>query len=160
MISTGNEKRNLLSVFIGCAIVFPILLGFVIPLYESFISSEYLSRYITPFGEQYSALGFPFLYIVFAKSPGIIYALILAISIYVSLKTPKECQFMTSLVAFIFALLTALYGLAVFFNNALMVIGNIVYPVGTDFPLIICFVYGVLLIYAASERKNRTSKPR
>lgn len=67
---------------------------------------------------------------------------------------------MTSLVAFIFVLLTALYGLAVFFNNALMIIGNIVYPVGTDFPLIICFVYGVLLIYAASERKNRTSKPR
>ena len=95
MIVSNEEKNRTIIPFIFVAIIAPILTCLVIPLYESYVS-ESLSRFDSPFLDMTVQMAMHnqiigmILNYVFAKSPMFLFALLLAVSIVILLKTPSE----------------------------------------------------------------------
>lgn len=136
------------------AVIAPILASLVIPLYSSSVS-ESVSRFQTPFLEisaqnQILGIALNFLYVA---SPVVLFSLVLAASIVVLLKAPKQSQLAVCIIAFVISLVILIYATAVIFNPSLRMIGELEFSYGSDFPLIACFVYGALLVYAGIARK-------
>ncbi|MED9873462.1 MAG: hypothetical protein U0K14_06105 [Eggerthellaceae bacterium] len=69
------------------------------------------------------------------------------------LKAPKQSQLAACIIAFVISLVILIYATAVIFNPSLRMIGELEFSYGSDFPLIACFVYGALLVYAGIVRK-------
>ena len=154
MVISNEEKKHIAIPCVLIAVIAPILASLVIPLYSSSVS-ESVSRFQTPFLEiatqnQILGIAFNFLYVA---SPAVLFSLVLAASIVVLLKAPKQSQLAVCIIAFVISLVILIYATAVIFNPSLRMIGELEFSYGSDFPLIACFVYGALLVYAGTARK-------
>lgn len=154
MVISNEEKKHIAIPCVLIAVIAPILVSFVIPLYSSSVS-ESVSRFQTPFleiAEQNQILGIA-LNFLYVASPAVLFSLVLAASIVVLLKAPKQSQLAVCIIAFVISLAILIYATAVIFNPGLRMIGELEFSYGSDFPLIACFVYGALLVYASIARK-------
>ena len=154
MVISNEEKKHNVIPYVLIAVIAPILASLVIPLYSSSVS-ESVSRFQTPFLEiatqnQILGIALNFLYVA---SPAVLFSLVLAASIVVLLKAPKQSQLAACIIAFVISLVILIYATAVIFNPSLRMIGELEFSYGSDFPLIACFVYGALLVYAGIARK-------
>jgi hypothetical protein len=154
MVISNEEKKHNAIPYVLIAVIAPILASLVIPLYSSSVS-ESVSRFQTPFLEiatqnQILGIALNFLYVA---SPAVLFSLVLAASIVVLLKAPKQSQLAACIIAFVISLVILIYATAVIFNPSLRMIGELEFSYGSDFPLIACFVYGALLVYAGIARK-------
>lgn len=154
MVISNEEKKHNAIPYVLIAVIAPILASLVIPLYSSSVS-ESVSRFQTPFLEiatqnQILGIALNFLYVA---SPAVLFSLVLAASIVVLLKAPKQSQLAACIIAFVISLVVLIYATAVIFNPSLRMIGELEFSYGSDFPLIACFVYGALLVYAGIARK-------
>lgn len=154
MVISNEEKKHIAIPCVLIAVIAPILASLVIPLYSSSVS-ESVSRFQTPFLEiatqnQILGIAFNFLYVA---SPAVLFSLVLAASIVVLLKAPKQSQLAVCIIAFVISLVILVYATAVIFDPGLRMIGELEFSYGSDFPLIACFVYGALLVYAGTARK-------
>lgn len=154
MVISNEEKKHNAIPYVLIAVIAPILASLVIPLYSSSVS-ELVSRFQTPFLEiatqnQILGIALNFLYVA---SPAVLFSLVLAASIVVLLKAPKQSQLAACIIAFVISLVILIYATAVIFNPSLQMIGELEFSYGSDFPLIACFVYGALLVYAGIARK-------
>jgi len=154
MVISNEEKKHNAIPYVLIAVIAPILASLVIPLYSSSVS-ESVSRFQTPFLEiatqnQILGIALNFLYVA---SPAVLFSLVLAASIVVLLKAPKQSQLAACIIAFVISLVILIYATAVIFNPSLRMIGELEFSYGSDFPLIACFVYGALLVYAGIVRK-------
>lgn len=154
MVISNEEKKHIAIPCVLIAVIAPILASLVIPLYSSSVS-ESVSRFQTPFLEiatqnQILGIAFNFLYVA---SPAVLFSLVLAASIVVLLKAPKQSQLAVCIIAFVISLVILVYATAVIFDPSLRMIGELEFSYGSDFPLIACFVYGALLVYAGTARK-------
>lgn len=154
MVISNEEKKHNAIPYVLIAVIAPILASLVIPLYSSSVS-ESVSRFQTPFLEiatqnQILGIALNFLYVA---SPAVLFSLVLAASIVVLLKAPKQSQLAACIIAFVIGLVILIYATAVIFNPSLRMIGELEFSYGSDFPLIACFVYGALLVYAGIARK-------
>lgn len=154
MVISNEEKKHNAIPYVLIAVIAPILASLVIPLYSSSVS-ESVSRFQTPFLEiatqnQILGIALNFLYVA---SPAVLFSLVLAASIVVLLKAPKQSQLAACIIAFVISLVILIYATAVIFNPGLRMIGELEFSYGSDFPLIACFVYGALLVYAGIARK-------
>ena len=154
MVISNEEKKHNAIPYVLIAVIAPILASLVIPLYSSSVS-ESVSRFQTPFLEiatqnQILGIALNFLYVA---SPAVLFSLVLAASIVVLLKAPKQSQLAACIIAFVISLVILVYATAVIFNPSLRMIGELEFSYGSDFPLIACFVYGALLVYAGIARK-------
>lgn len=154
MVISNEEKKHIAIPCMLIAVIAPILASLVIPLYSSSVS-ESVSRFQTPFLEiatqnQILGIALNFLYVA---SPAVLFSLVLAASIVVLLKAPKQSQLTACIIAFVISLAILIYATAVIFNPSLRMIGELEFSYGSDFPLIACFVYGALLVYAGIARK-------
>lgn len=95
MVVSNEEKKRIITPYMFVAIIAPILTCLVIPLYESYVS-ESLSRFDSPFLDMTLQMAMDnqifgmILNYVFAESPMFLFALFLAVSIVILLKTPSE----------------------------------------------------------------------
>lgn len=154
MVILNEEKKQVATLPTLVAIIAPILTSLVIPFYSSYVSNT-VNRFQTPFMDiamENHFLGVV-LNLIFFASPAILYALVLAISIVLLLKAPKQNQLTICIVAFVVSFVLLIYATMIIFNPSLQRIGDLTYPYGSDFPLIACFVYGALLVYAGMTRK-------
>lgn len=154
MVISNEEKKHNAIPYVLIAVIAPILASLVIPLYSSSVS-ESVSRFQTPFLEiatqnQILGIALNFLYVA---SPAVLFSLVLAASIVALLKAPKQSQLAACIIAFVISLVILIYATAVIFNPSLRMIGELEFSYGSDFPLIACFVYGALLVYAGIARK-------
>lgn len=154
MVISDEEKKHNAIPYVLIAVIAPILASLVIPLYSSSVS-ESVSRFQTPFLEiatqnQILGIALNFLYVA---SPAVLFSLVLAASIVVLLKAPKQSQLAACIIAFVISLVILIYATAVIFNPSLRMIGELEFSYGSDFPLIACFLYGALLVYAGIARK-------
>ncbi|MEE0343418.1 MAG: hypothetical protein UDM08_01315 [Eggerthellaceae bacterium] len=154
MVISNEEKKHIAIPCVLIAVIAPILTSLVIPLYSSSVS-ESVRRFQTPFLEiatqnQILGIALNFLYVA---SPAVLFSLVLAASIVVLLKAPKQSQLAACIIAFVISLVILIYATAVIFNPSLRMIGELEFSYGSDFPLIACFVYGALLVYAGIARK-------
>lgn len=154
MVISNEEKKHNAIPYVLIAVIAPILASLVIPLYSSSVS-ESVSRFQTPFLEiatqnQILGIALNFLYVA---SPAVLFSLVLVASIVVLLKAPKQSQLAACIIAFVISLVILIYATAVIFNPSLRMIGELEFSYGSDFPLIACFVYGALLVYAGIARK-------
>jgi glycerol uptake facilitator-like aquaporin len=154
MVISNEEKKHNTIPYVLIAVIAPILASLVIPLYSSSVS-ESVSRFQTPFLEiatqnQILGIALNFLYVA---SPAVLFSLVLAASIVVLLKAPKQSQLAACIIAFVISLVILIYATAVIFNPSLRMIGELEFSYGSDFPLIACFLYGALLVYAGIARK-------
>lgn len=154
MVILNEEKKQVATLPTLVAIIAPILTSLVIPFYSSYVSNT-VSRFQTPFleiAEQNQIFGVA-LNLLYVESPTVLFSLVLAASIVVLLKAPKQNQLVVCIIAFVISLVILVYATAVIFNPSLRMIGELEFSYGSDFPLITCFVYGALLIYAGMTRK-------
>ena len=154
MVISNEEKKHIAIPCVLIAVIAPILVSFVIPLYSSSVS-ESVSRFQAPFleiAEQNQILGIA-LNFLYVASPAVLFSLVLAASIVVLLKAPKQSQLAICIIAFVISLVILGYATAVIFDPSLRMIGELEFSYGSYFPLIACFVYGALLIYAGIARK-------
>lgn len=154
MIVSNEEKKRTITPFIFVAIIAPILTCLVIPLYESYVS-ESVKRFHTPFLDiamQNQILGLA-LHFLFVESPAILFSLVLAVSIVLLLKAPKQRRVTGCIITFVISLIFLVYAAAIIFNPALQRIGELIYPYGSDYSLIACFIYAALLVYTSITRK-------
>lgn len=154
MVISNEEKKQVATLPTLVAIIAPILTSLVIPFYSSYVSNT-VSRFQTPFleiAEQNQIFGVA-LNLLYVESPTVLFSLVLAASIVVLLKAPKQNQLVVCIIAFVISLVILVYATAVIFNPSLRMIGELEFSYGSDFPLITCFVYGALLIYAGMTRK-------
>lgn len=154
MVISNEEKKHIAIPCVLIAVIAPILASLVIPLYSSSVY-ESVSRFQTPFLEiaaQNQILGIT-LNLLYVASPVVLFSLVLAVSIVVLLKAPKQSQRAVCIIAFVISLVILIYATAVIFNPSLRMIGELEFSYGSDFPLIACFVYGALLVYAGTARK-------
>lgn len=154
MVISNEEKKQVATLPTLVAIIAPILTSLVIPFYSSYVSNT-VSRFQTPFleiAEQNQIFGVA-LNLLYVESPTVLFSLVLAASIVVLVKAPKQNQLVVCIIAFVISLVILVYATAVIFNPSLRMIGELEFSYGSDFPLITCFVYGALLIYAGMARK-------
>lgn len=154
MVILNEEKKRIAIPYVLVAVIAPILASLAAPLYSSSVS-ESVSRFQTPFleiAEQNQIFGVA-LNLLYVESPTVLFSLVLAASIVVLLKAPKQNQLVVCIIAFVISLVILVYATAVIFNPSLRMIGELEFSYGSDFPLITCFVYGALLIYAGMTRK-------
>lgn len=154
MVISNEEKKHIAIPCVLIAVIAPILASLVIPLYSSSVY-ESVSRFQTPFLEiaaQNQILGIT-LNLLYVASPVVLFSLVLAVSIVVLLKAPKQSQRAVCIIAFVISLVILIYATAVIFNPSLRMIGELEFSYGSDFPLIACFVYGALLVYTGTARK-------
>lgn len=154
MVISNEEKKQVATLPTLVAIIAPILTSLVIPFYSSYVSNT-VSRFQTPFleiAEQNQIFGVA-LNLLYVESPTVLFSLVLAASIVVLLKAPKQNQLVVCIIAFVISLVILVYATAVIFNPSLRMIGELEFSYGSDFPLIACFVYGALLVYAGMTRK-------
>lgn len=154
MVILNEEKKRIAIPYVLVAVIAPILASLAAPLYSSSVF-ESVSRFQTPFleiAEQNQIFGVA-LNLLYVKSPTVLFSLVLAASIVVLLKAPKQNQLVVCIIAFVISLVILVYATAVIFNPSLRMIGELEFSYGSDFPLITCFVYGALLIYAGMTRK-------
>lgn len=154
MVISNEEKKQVATLPTLVAIIAPILTSLVIPFYSSYVSNT-VSRFQTPFleiAEQNQIFGMA-LNLLYVESPTVLFSLVLAASIVVLLKAPKQNQLAVCIIAFVISLVILVYATAVIFNPSLRMIGELEFSYGSDFPLITCFVYGALLVYAGMTRK-------
>mgnify|MGYP000529305950 CR=1 FL=1 len=152
MVILNEEKKRIAIPYVLVAVIAPILASLAAPLYSSSVF-ESVSRFQTPFleiAEQNQIFGVA-LNLLYVESPTVLFSLVLAASIVVLLKAPK--QIVVCIIAFVISLVILVYATAVIFNPSLRMIGELEFSYGSDFPLITCFVYGALLIYAGMTRK-------
>ena len=155
MVILNEEKKRIAIPYVLVAVIAPILASLAAPLYSSSVS-ESVSRFQTPFleiAEQNQIFGVA-LNLLYVKSPTVLFSLVLAASIVVLLKALKQNQLVVCIIAFVISLVILVYATAVIFNPSLRMIGELEFSYGSDFPLITCFVYGALLIYAGMTRKE------
>lgn len=154
MVILNEEKKRIAIPYVLVAVIAPILASLAAPLYSSSVS-ESVSRFQTPFleiAEQNQIFGVA-LNLLYVEFPTVLFSLVLAASIVVLLKAPKQNQLVVCIIAFVISLVILVYATAVIFNPSLRMIGELEFSYGSDFPLITCFVYGALLIYAGMTRK-------
>lgn len=154
MVISNEEKKQVATLPTLVAIIAPILTSLVIPFYSSYVSNT-VSRFQTPFleiAEQNQIFGVA-LNLLYVESPTVLFSLVLAASIVVLLKAPKQNQLVVCIIAFVISLVILVYATAVIFNPSLRMIGELEFSYGSNFPLIACFVYGALLVYAGMTRK-------
>lgn len=154
MVISNEEKNRSIVPSIFVAIIAPILTCLVIPLYDSFVS-ESVKGFHTPFLDiamQNQILGLVF-HFLFVESPTILFSLVLAVSIVLLLKAPKQRRVTGCIIAFVISLIFLMYAAAIIFNPALQRIGELIYPYGSDYSLIACFIYAALLVYISITRK-------
>lgn len=154
MVILNEEKKRIAISYVLAAVIAPILASLAAPLYSSSVS-ESVSRFQTPFleiAEQNQIFGVA-LNLLYVESPTVLFSLVLAASIVVLLKAPKQNQLVVCIIAFVISLVILVYATAVIFNPSLRMIGELEFSYGSDFPLIACFVYGALLVYAGMTRK-------
>ena len=154
MVISNEEKKHIAIPCVLIAVIAPILTSLVIPLYSSSVS-ESVRRFQTPFleiAEQNQIFGVA-LNLLYVESPTVLFSLVLAASIVVLLKAPKQSQLAVCIIAFVISLVILVYATAVIFDPSLRMIGELEFSYGSDFPLIACFVYGALLVYAGMTRK-------
>ena len=154
MVILNEEKKRIAIPYVLVAVIAPILASLAAPLYSSSVS-ESVSRFQTPFleiAEQNQIFGVA-LNLLYVESPTVLFSLVLAASIVVLLKAPKQNQLVVCIIAFVISLVILVYATAVIFNPSLRMIGELEFSYGSNFPLITCFVYGALLIYAGMTRK-------
>ncbi|CCY05484.1 unknown [Eggerthella sp. CAG:1427] len=154
MVISNEEKKHTAIPYVLVAVIAPILASLVIPLYSSLVS-ESVRCFQTPFldiAEQNQVLGVA-LNFLYVASPTVLFSLVLAASIVVLLKAPKQSQLAVCIIAFVISLVILVYATAVIFDPSLRMIGELEFSYGSDFPLIACFVYGALLVYAGMTRK-------
>ena len=154
MVISNEEKKHIAILYVLVAVIAPILASLVIPLYSSLVS-ESVRCFQTPFldiAEQNQVLGVA-LNFLYVASPTVLFSLVLAASIVVLLKAPKQSQLAVCIIAFVISLVISVYATAVIFDPSLRMIGELEFSYGSDFPLIVCFVYGALLVYAGMTRK-------
>ena len=154
MVISNEEKKHIAIPNVLIAVIAPILASLAIPLYSSSVS-ESVRRFQTPFleiAEQNQILGVA-LNFLYVASPTVLFSLVLAASIVALLKAPKQSQLAVCIIAFVISLVILVYATAVIFDPSLRMIGELEFFYGSDFPLIACFVYGALLIYAGIARK-------
>lgn len=154
MVISNEEKKHIAIPYVLVAVIAPILASLVIPLYSSLVS-ESVRRFQTPFldiAEQNQVLGVA-LNFLYVASPAVLFSLVLAASIVVLLKAPKQSRLAVCIIAFVISLVILVYATAVIFNPSLRMIGELEFSYGSDFPLIACLVYGALLVYAGMTRK-------
>lgn len=154
MVILNEEKKRIAIPYVLAAVIAPILASLAAPLYSSSVF-ESVSRFQTPFLEiaeqnQIFGVALNFLYVA---SPTVLFSLVLAASIVVLLKAPKQSQLAVCIIAFVISLVILVYATAVIFDPSLRMIGELEFSYGSDFPLIVCFVYGALLVYAGMTRK-------
>lgn len=158
MIVSNEEKNRTIIPFIFVAIIAPILTCLVIPLYESYVS-ESLSRFDSPFLDMTVQMAMHnqiigmILNYVFAKSPMFLFALLLAVSIVILLKTPSEKRVAVMIVAFAISCVIFIYSVLVILNPGIRYLGDLTYAYGSDYPAIGCLIYAALLVYAGIARK-------
>ena len=154
MVISNEEKKHIAIPYVLVTVIAPILASLVIPLYSSLVS-ESVRCFQTPFldiAEQNQVLGVA-LNFLYVASPTVLFSLVLAASIVVLLKAPKQSQLAVCIIAFVISLVILVYATAVIFDPSLRMIGELEFSYGSDFPLIACFVYGALLVYAGMTRK-------
>lgn len=154
MVISNEEKKHIAIPYVLVAVIAPILASLVIPLYSSLVS-ESVRRFQTTFldiAEQNQVLGVA-LNFLYVASPAVLFSLVLAASIVVLLKAPKQSRLAVCIIAFAISLVILVYATAVIFDPSLRMIGELEFSYGSDFPLIACFVYGALLVYAGMTRK-------
>ena len=105
MVISNEEKKHNAIPYVLIAVIAPILASLVIPLYSSSVS-ESVSRFQTPFLEiatqnQILGIALNFLYVA---SPAVLFSLVLAASIVVLLKAPKQSQLAACIIACYFDL--------------------------------------------------------
>lgn len=149
------KKKHTATPFLLVAIFAPILTSLIIPLYDSYVT-ESLSRFHTPFLDiaiENQILGV-LLNLTFMSSPELMFALVLSASMVVVLKAPKQKRVIVALVAVIISIVFLVYAAAIIVDPSLQRIGGFAYPYASDFPLIACFVYVGLFVYALLSRKE------
>lgn len=154
-MAVSPKKKHTAIPFLLVAIFAPILTSLIIPLYDSYVA-ESLSRFHTPFLDiaiENQILGV-LLSLFFMSSPALIFALVLSASMVVMLKAPKRKRVIVTLIAVIISSVFLVYSTAIIADPSLQRIGGFVYPYGSDFPLIACFVYVGLFVYAFLSRKE------
>ena len=154
MVISNEEKKRIAIPYVLVAVIAPILASLAAPLYSSSVS-ESVSRFQTPFleiAEQNQIFGVA-LNLLYVESPTVLFSLVLAASIVVLLKAPKQNQLVVCIIAFVISLVILVYATAVIFNPSIRMIGELEFSYGSNFPLIACFVYGALLVYAGMTRK-------
>lgn len=154
MVILNEEKKRIAIPYVLVAVIAPILASLAAPLYSSSVS-ESVSRFQTPFleiAEQNQIFGVA-LNLLYVESPTVLFSLVLAASIVVLLKAPKQNQLVVCIIAFVISLVILVYATAVIFNPSIRMIGELEFSYGSNFPLIACFVYGALLVYAGMTRK-------
>ena len=145
----GTEKKQNAAPFVVAAIIAPILTSLIVPLHDSYVA-ESLHRFQTPFLDialENQALGI-LLNIFFIASPAFMFALVLSVSMVVLLKAPRQSRTIVAIIAAAISAVFLVYSTAIFIDPSLQRIGEFIYPYGSDFPLIACFVYVGLFIYA------------
>ena len=106
MIVSNEEKKRTITPFIFVAIIAPILTCLVIPLYDSFVSGS-VKGFHTSFLDiamQNQILGLVF-HFLFVESPAILFSLVLAVSIVLLLKAPKQRRVTGCIIAFVISLI-------------------------------------------------------
>ena len=154
-MAVSPKKKHTAIPFLLVAIFAPILTSLIIPLHDSYVA-ESLSRFHTPFLDiaiENQILGV-LLSLFFMSSPALIFALVLSASMVVMLKAPKQKRVIVTLIAVIISSVFLVYSTAIIADPSLQRIGGFVYPYGSDFPLIACFVYVGLFVYAFLSRKE------
>lgn len=158
MVVSNEEKKRIITPYMFVAIIAPILTCLVIPLYESYVS-ESLSRFDSPFLDMTLQMAMDnqifgmILNYVFAESPMFLFALFLAVSIVILLKTPSEKRVAVMIVAFVISCIIFIYSILVIINPGIRYLGDLTYSYGSDYPAIACFIYAALLVYAGIARK-------
>lgn len=156
MVLSNAEKKQIVTPYIVVAIIAPILTSLIVPLYDSYVA-ESLHRFQTPFLDialENQALG-RLLNIFFITSPAFMFALALSVSMVVLLKAPRRDRIIVAIIAAVISAVALVYSTAIFIDPSLQRIGEFIYPYGSDFPLIACFVYVGLLIYIFFSRTER-----